>query len=88
MRSKLPVIGGGLIFVLVVVLMVLGVKSYLAYRAKCTDNGGHWERYNCRNVTTFKCSYDYSDGSLQECHTETHETCDEKCVGANAEAHE
>lgn len=64
----------------VIALAVVGIWKYAEYRAKCTDNGGHWERYNCHNVTNV---YYDANGFI---HVDTSEHCDEKCVSASAEA--
>lgn len=75
----------GLVIAGVAVGAFFGIRNHIVYRAKCTDNGGKWVDYNCRQVSSFECHYDFN-GHLQECHTESHEHCDEKCVGASAEA--
>jgi len=69
---------------LVVTVFIMGAAAYIHTIEKCTDNGGSWVKYNCRDISSMSCSYD-TKGQLEECHTETTEHCDEKCVGAKAE---
>ena len=64
-----------------------GSCQHYKVRKKCTDNGGHWVKYDCRDVATMSCSYD-DKGNLSECHVATHEACKERCDGASAEANE
>ncbi len=70
-----------------IVLLIVGLYQRHKMIKKCTDNGGQWIKYNCRMITSMHCSHD-DKGHLEECHLESYEQCDEKCVGANAEAHE
>lgn len=56
-------------------ITVLGVQD-CKHKAKCRDNGGHVERYNCRTI----CSVD--SNHIMTCT----EHCDWRCVGANPEA--
>lgn len=81
------VVGISIVFVMVLVIVALVYTGYQSYKIhkKCTDNGGDWVQYNCRDNVRMSCSYD-AEGHLQECHTTHYETCDEKCVGAAAEA--
>lgn len=68
----------------IIFFIVWGILAYREERKKCTDNGGYWQKYNCRTITNVVYDYDM-DGHLQGFHTETHERCDEKCTGARPE---
>jgi hypothetical protein len=67
------------------ILGIIGIWKYVEHRAKCTDNGGHWEKYNCHTETYSDCHYNMN-GELTICLPATRRVCDERCVGANAES--
>jgi hypothetical protein len=71
--------------VLVTGLIAVGIWKFAEYRAKCTDNGGHWETYDCHTVTYTQC-HDINSGQTQICMPATRRECSERCVGASAEA--
>lgn len=68
-----------------VVLLFFAIRDAYRKYHQCVDNGGHFERYNCHTWSSFDCTYD-TNGNLQMCTTNQHESCDEKCVGASAES--
>jgi hypothetical protein len=84
----LPVIGIALSACLVIAVISLGI--YSAYRDyhQCVDNGGHFERRNCREVDDQICTTtDYGGGMvITTCFPTTTTVCDRVCVGASAEA--
>lgn len=83
MRDTLEMIGIGVLVVGVTVLFIFGIREASRQYHKCVDNGGHFERYNCRQVEYWNCTTDGS-GNVN-CMSETSEHCDERCVGASAE---
>lgn len=87
--DRLAPIVGGIVVVGLVVLMGLGIRDAYREHRKCTDNGGHWVRYNCRQWTSWDCNYRTDTNGftvLDSCMTNRHESCDRKCVGATPEA--
>lgn len=55
---------------------------------RCVDNGGHFERVNCRQVEEQNCSTtDYGNGFvITSCMPTTSTVCDTVCRGARPEA--
>lgn len=52
---------------------------------KCHENGGRVERYNCHTTTLWQSQYD-ANGNLIGMYPIDLTNCDERCVGASAEA--
>lgn len=83
-------VGGLLILFGIAAATVVGMGLYMAHKehAKCTDNGGHWETYDCHVVTRQQRiqQYDYNnDPSFMACMPYEDRVCSERCVGAYAE---
>ncbi len=68
----------------IIALSGMGIWKYAEHRAKCTDNGGHWETYNCHTETYTQCHTDMN-GNLSICLPASRRVCDERCVGASVE---
>ena len=79
----LKTVGGVVLIIVVVAVIILALVQYYKMIKKCTDNGGEWIRYNCRTIITSDCETDRY--GRRSCSISSHEECDEKCVGANAE---
>jgi len=68
----------------IVALSGLGIWKYAEHRAKCTDNGGHWETYDCHTEHYTQCHHNGS-GEVTICLPATRRVCSERCVGVRAE---
>lgn len=76
------------LFVVVISLLVIGIVHRVRVHARCTNNGGHWERVNCHLVEDQNCmTMDYGQGmAITTCSPSTSEVCDNVCRCARPEA--
>lgn len=76
-------VGGAL---LVLMFFAWAIYQNFLWERRCTDNRGHWVKFNCRDNSTLRCTTDRS--GKPECLMDYDEVCDQKCISATPEANE
>lgn len=71
-----------LIFAAALLVMLTSVNKVYRTPQRCTDVGGHWERFNCATRTSLRCRLVEYDCMVFDivCVPVDEETCEERCV--------